>query len=91
MPAPDSGEPAQKSEPTKAVIAGSCNEIKKMLRYPSSGVSDFDTLRLEVKAFLSCIFSHWLSIFGHKEGYYISGIAGEISSLLPHTSVAMHQ
>lgn len=91
MPAPDSGEPAQKSEPTKAVIAGSCNEIKEMLHYPSSGVSVFNTLRLEVKTFLGCISSHWLLIFGHKEGYYIGGIAGEISSLLPHTSVAMHQ
>lgn len=43
LPAPDSAEPAQRSEPAKAVIAGKSNEIKEMFRYPSSGVSVFNT------------------------------------------------
>lgn len=43
LPAPDSGEPAQRSEPTKAVIAGKSNEIKEMFHHPSSGVSVFNT------------------------------------------------
>lgn len=43
LPAPDSAEPAQRSEPTKAAIAGKSNEIKEMFHYPSSGVSVFNT------------------------------------------------
>lgn len=88
---PDSGEPAPRAEPTKAVIAGKSNEIKEMFHYPSSGVSVFNTQRLQVKAFLGCISSHWLLISGTKEGITLEVLQVRFPPLLPHISVAIRQ